>query len=141
MKKTTMAKVLVVALMVSTSAFPGCKKSDSDKESTGASSASDVTSTSSDMSASESATGTASETAAEKYTDTLFIRGDREYFEPFKNPETSYCTENEGVVLPVYTQGYSGCFAYSAVTSIQAYLQKTQGVTWETDAKDIVECQ
>ncbi len=138
MKKTTMAKVLVVALMVSTSAFPGCKKSDSDKESTGASSASDVTSTSSDMSASESATGTASETAAEKYTDTLFIRGDREYFEPFKNPETSYCTENEGVVLPVYTQGYSGCFAYSAVTSIQAYLQKTQGVTWETDAKDIV---
>ena len=112
MKKTRIAKVLVVAMLVSTGAFTGCKTKNGNKDS-------------------------GSGDAKEKFTDTLFIRGDRDYFEPFKNPETSYCTENEGVVLPTYTQGQSGCFAYSAVTCLQAYLQKTKGVTLESDGKEI----
>lgn len=72
-----------------------------------------------------------------KATDELFMYGEREYFEPFKSAKTSYCTLNEGVVLPAQTQGYSGCFACSALTSMQAYLQKTKKGNIDAVGKDI----
>ena len=71
-----------------------------------------------------------------KYTD-LFPYADTEYFTPFQNEKTSYCSLDEGFTLPAYTQGMSGCFAFSAVTSVQAYLQKNKMGTWEATGEEI----
>ena len=73
-----------------------------------------------------------------KYSD-LFPKADTEYFTPFQNEKTSYCSLDEGLDLPVYTQGMSGCFAFSAVTSVQAYLQKNKIGNWEATGEEIVD--
>ena len=69
----------------------------------------------------------------------LFPNADTEYFTPFQNEKTSYCSLDEGLDLPVYTQGMSGCFAFSAVTSVQAYLQKNKIGNWEATGEEIVD--
>ncbi|MBR6850354.1 MAG: hypothetical protein IKM88_08985 [Lachnospiraceae bacterium] len=71
-----------------------------------------------------------------KYID-LFPYAETEYFTPFQNEKTSYCSLDEGLDLPVYTQGMSGCFAFSAVTSVQAYLQKNKIGNWEATGEEI----
>ena len=42
-----------------------------------------------------------------KYID-LFPYAETEYFTPFQNEKTSYCSLDEGLDVPVYTQSMSG---------------------------------
>ena len=63
------------------------------------------------------ATGTPESTEAPfTSTDELFGAGDKDYFIPFQNPETSYCSISDGLAVPVRQQGMGGCYCYSAVS-------------------------
>ena len=89
--------------------------------------------------ASTGATGTPEVTEAPFIsTDELFGAGDKEYFVPFQNPETSYCSISEGWAVPVRSQGMGGCYCYSAVSSMQTEYMKEHGELPDLNPDDII---
>ncbi|MBO4460832.1 MAG: hypothetical protein J5778_09285, partial [Clostridiales bacterium] len=81
------------------------------------------------------------ETTSEPFTstDNIFGAGDKEFFVPFSDPEHSYCLINEGVSTPVREQGWGGCYAYSAVTSMQSEYLKEHGDLIDINPVDIID--
>ena len=85
------------------------------------------------------ATGTPESTEAPfTSTDELFGAGDKDYFIPFQNPETSYCSISDGLAVPVRQQGMGGCYCYSAVSSMQVKYLKEHGELPDLNPNDII---
>ena len=68
----------------------------------------------------------------------LFGAGDKDYFVPFQNPETSYCSITEGWGVPVRQQGMGGCYCYAAVSSMQTEYMKEHGELIDLNPNDII---
>ena len=73
-----------------------------------------------------------------KSADEIFAGCDKEYFVPFKDPSRSYCTINEGLSTPLWSQGIGGCYAYSAVSTMQCGYLKTNGELADINPVDII---
>ncbi len=80
------------------------------------------------------------ETTEVPFTDTadLFPIGNREYFVPFADPATSYCSIAEGYGVPVREQGMGGCYSYASVTAIQTNYMKSHGELIDLNPVDII---
>ena len=87
----------------------------------------------------KSGQGTPESTIApvEKVED-LFIKGDKEYYVPFQDPDHSYCTVSEGLATPVRSQGWGGCYAYSAVSTMQCNFLKKDGTLIDLNPLDVI---
>ena len=71
-------------------------------------------------------------------TDDLFPIGDKEYFVPFADPATSYCSIAEGYGVPVREQGMGGCYCYASVTTMQTNYLKAHGELIDLNPVDII---
>ena len=72
-------------------------------------------------------------------TDEIMLVGDKEFFTPFKDPEHSYCSINDGYGAPLREQGWGGCYAYSAVTCMQVKYLKDHGELIDLNPIDIID--
>ena len=70
--------------------------------------------------------------------DELLGAGDKDYFVPFQNPETSYCSITEGWGVPVRQQGMGGCYCYAAVSCMQTEYMKEHGELIDLNPNDII---
>lgn len=68
----------------------------------------------------------------------LFVKGDKEYYVPFQDPDHSYCTVAEGLATPVRSQGWGGCYAYSAVSTMQCAFLKADGTLIDLNPLDVI---
>lgn len=80
------------------------------------------------------------ETTEAPFTDvnSLFPIGDREYFVPFADPATSYCSITEGYGVPVREQGAGGCYSYASVSAMQTSYLKDHGELIDLNPVDII---
>ncbi len=120
MKTTLIRKTLSCALALATvMALTGCSKKNN-------------------FAVNPSGTPETTKAPAEKAED-LFATGDKDYYVPFQNPEHSYSTINEGFGTPLRQQGKGGCYAYSAVSSMQSGYKKTHGELIDINPVDIID--
>ncbi len=72
-------------------------------------------------------------------TDEIFGAGDKKFYVPFSDPEHSYCSINEGYGVPLREQGWGGCYAYSAVSCMQASYLKEHGELIDLNPVDLID--
>ena len=73
-----------------------------------------------------------------KNVDDLFVKGDKEYYTPFQNPDHCYCTISDGLGTPVRSQGLGGCYSYAAVSTMQSSFLKENGELIDINPVDLI---
>lgn len=81
-----------------------------------------------------------SESTREPYQsiDDIMIRGDKDYYIPFQDPDHSYSSVAQGWAAPVRQQGSGGCYAYSAVTAMQIKFLQDHGKLIDINPVDVI---
>ncbi|MBO4748628.1 MAG: hypothetical protein J5607_11330 [Clostridiales bacterium] len=70
--------------------------------------------------------------------DDILIRGDKDYYIPFQDPDHSYSSVAQGWAAPVRQQGSGGCYAYSAVTAMQIKYLQDHGKLIDINPVDVI---
>ena len=70
--------------------------------------------------------------------DEILIRGDKDYYVPFSNPEHSYSSVQNGWTAPVRKQGAGGCYAYASVTAMQIKYMQDHGELIDINPVDVI---
>ena len=154
LRKHKTVSSLVLAATVAFSMFgTGCnKKADQDNTETSeiTSSGSESTSQPDETESTTESTPETTETSAEteptaestrepyQNLDEILIRGEKDYYVPFSDPEHSYSSVQNGWTAPVRQQGSGGCYAYSAVTAMQIKYLQDHGELIDINPIDVI---